>query len=154
MFNTFRHINSGNRLGLWESVLPPFDRKRQGKLTRVACTHCRSKKVYYLLTRPALQLKCTEERNGCRRCRLKKLDCIYPRPSSPKAPSKTKDQERTSHTDRHPLSAGSHVGAAYSREPTVTNELMIEEGFADGNHKPDQMGTLDVANHYLWNGEF
>ncbi|KAE8368551.1 hypothetical protein BDV27DRAFT_153931 [Aspergillus caelatus] len=139
MFRTFRHINSENRRDILESVLPPFDRKRQGKLTRVACIHCRSKK-----------LKCTGERNGCRRCRLKKLDCTYPRPSSSKSLSKTKDQERTSHTDRHPLAAGNHAGTAYIREPIVTNSVMME-GFADGNHKLDQMGTLDVANYFLWN---
>ncbi|KAB8224011.1 hypothetical protein BDV33DRAFT_18056 [Aspergillus novoparasiticus] len=139
MFNTFRHSNAENRHDIWESVLPPFDRKRQGRLTRVACIHCRLKK-----------LKCTGERNGCRRCRLKKLDCTYPRPSSPESLSKTKKQERISHTDRDPLAAGNHADATYAKEPTVMNGLMMEEAFPDGNHNNDQMGTLDVAN-YLWN---
>ncbi|KAK6823351.1 hypothetical protein RU639_006214 [Aspergillus parasiticus] len=138
MFNTFRHSNAENRRDIWESVLPPFDRKRQGRLTRVACIHCRLKK-----------LKCTGERNGCRRCRLKKLDCTYPRLSSPESLSKTKKQERTSHTGRDPLAAGNHADATYIKEPTVTNGL-TNEAFADCNHNIDQLGTLDVG-HYLWN---
>ncbi|KAI0008532.1 hypothetical protein F4779DRAFT_436445 [Xylariaceae sp. FL0662B] len=68
MFSTLRSENSGNGLYVLESNTgSPFDNKnRQNKTVRIACDRCRWKK-----------LKCTSEKDGCRRCSEKKWLCSY-----------------------------------------------------------------------------
>ncbi|KKY15989.1 putative geranylgeranyl pyrophosphate synthase [Diplodia seriata] len=44
MFSTLKNSTDAEGTYVLEPTRPPFDSKRQGKLARVACTHCRAKK--------------------------------------------------------------------------------------------------------------
>ncbi|KAL1637027.1 hypothetical protein SLS58_009466 [Diplodia intermedia] len=67
MFSTLKNSTDAEGTYVLEPTRPPFDSKRQGKLARVACTHCRAKK-----------LKCSGDSNGCTRCLSKNIECRYP----------------------------------------------------------------------------
>ncbi|KAI0097844.1 hypothetical protein GGR51DRAFT_457864 [Nemania sp. FL0031] len=81
MFCTLKHSLSDESY-TFETTTPPFSRKREGRLAKIACTNCRISK-----------LKCSGEPNGCQRCLSKKIDCRYPSP--PRGNSHKKSQSRS-----------------------------------------------------------
>ncbi|KAI0535657.1 hypothetical protein GGR58DRAFT_478302 [Xylaria digitata] len=68
MFSTLQYDSTSNGPFVVQSTLPPFERKRPAKLTRLACVNCRISK-----------LKCSGEHGGCQRCRAKEIECCYPK---------------------------------------------------------------------------
>ncbi|OJD36535.1 c6 finger domain-containing protein [Diplodia corticola] len=78
MFSTLKNSTDPEGAYVLEPTRPPFDSKRQGKLARVACTHCRAKK-----------LKCSGDSNGCARCLNKNIECRYPATGNPPPPERS-----------------------------------------------------------------
>ncbi|KAI1147173.1 hypothetical protein F4825DRAFT_160817 [Nemania diffusa] len=81
MFCTLKHSLSDESY-TFETTTPPFSRKREGRLAKIACTNCRISK-----------LKCSGETHGCQRCLSKKIDCRYPSP--PRGNSHKKSQSQS-----------------------------------------------------------
>lgn len=81
MFCTLKQNGLSDEAYTFETTTPPFSRKREGRLAKIACTNCRISK-----------LKCSGEPNGCQRCLAKKIDCRYPSP--PRGNSHKKLQAR------------------------------------------------------------
>lgn len=48
MFYTLKHTNIGDESYSFETTAPPFSKKREGRLAKVACTNCRISKVRFL----------------------------------------------------------------------------------------------------------
>jgi len=67
MFFTLKTNGQADEPYSFETTAPPFSKKREGKLAKVACIHCRMSK-----------LKCSGEPQSCQRCRSKQLECRYP----------------------------------------------------------------------------
>ncbi|KAI1195776.1 hypothetical protein F5X97DRAFT_230116 [Nemania serpens] len=82
MFCTLKHSLSDESY-TFETTTPPFSRKREGRLAKIACTNCRISK-----------LKCSGEPHGCQRCLAKKTDCRYPSPPRGNSHKKSQSQSR------------------------------------------------------------
>ncbi|KAI0401168.1 hypothetical protein F4802DRAFT_581473 [Xylaria palmicola] len=82
MFCTLKHNSLSDDGYTFETTTPPFSRKREGRLAKIACTNCRISK-----------LKCSSEPHGCQRCLAKKIDCRYPSP--PRGNNHKKSQSQT-----------------------------------------------------------
>ncbi|KAH8161086.1 hypothetical protein CIB48_g7154 [Xylaria polymorpha] len=89
MFCTLKHNSLSDESYTFETTTPPFSRKREGRLAKIACTNCRISK-----------LKCSGEPNGCQRCLAKKTDCRYPSP--PRGNSHKKSQSQSQARARAP----------------------------------------------------
>ncbi|KAI0906514.1 hypothetical protein F4824DRAFT_312795 [Ustulina deusta] len=83
MFCTLKHNGLSDEAYTFETTTPPFSRKREGRLAKIACTNCRISK-----------LKCSGEPHGCQRCLAKKIDCCYPSPPRGNSHKKTQSQSR------------------------------------------------------------
>ncbi|KAI2642336.1 hypothetical protein GGS21DRAFT_300789 [Xylaria nigripes] len=70
MFCTLKQNGLADQSYTFEATRPPFSKKREGRLAKIACTKCRISK-----------LKCSGEPDGCQRCLTKNIDCRYPSPS-------------------------------------------------------------------------
>ncbi|KAI8955950.1 hypothetical protein F4801DRAFT_183240 [Xylaria longipes] len=89
MFCTLKHNSLSDESYTFETTTPPFSRKREGRLAKIACTNCRISK-----------LKCSGEPGGCQRCLAKKTDCRYPNP--PRGNSHKKSQSQSQARARAP----------------------------------------------------
>ncbi|KAJ2985002.1 hypothetical protein NUW58_g5765 [Xylaria curta] len=83
MFCTLKHNSLSDESYTFETTTPPFSRKREGRLAKIACTNCRISK-----------LKCSGEQGGCQRCLTKKIDCRYPSPPRGNSHKKSRSQAR------------------------------------------------------------
>ncbi|TGJ87059.1 hypothetical protein E0Z10_g1662 [Xylaria hypoxylon] len=84
MFCTLKHNSLSDEAYTFETTTPPFSRKREGRLAKIACTNCRISK-----------LKCSSEPHGCQRCLSKKIDCRYPSPPRGNSHKKSQSQAQT-----------------------------------------------------------
>ncbi|KAI0485601.1 hypothetical protein F4859DRAFT_511797 [Xylaria cf. heliscus] len=84
MFCTLKHNSLSDESYTFETTTPPFSRKREGRLAKIACTNCRISK-----------LKCSGEPNGCQRCLSKKIDCRYPSPPRGNSHKKSQSQSQS-----------------------------------------------------------
>lgn len=50
MFNTLRRVDSSDGSYVIETTGAPFDKRDHTKFVRLACVHCRSKKVFLIKT--------------------------------------------------------------------------------------------------------
>ncbi|KAI8634288.1 hypothetical protein F5Y19DRAFT_207647 [Xylariaceae sp. FL1651] len=92
MFCTLKHTNLSDESYTFEATTPPFSRKREGRLAKIACTNCRISK-----------LKCSGEPHSCQRCLTKKIECRYPSP--PRGNSNRKPQTPPETPQTRPPSA-------------------------------------------------
>ncbi|KAI0203008.1 hypothetical protein F4808DRAFT_418781 [Astrocystis sublimbata] len=83
MFCTLKHNSLSDESYTFETTTPPFSRKREGRLAKIACTNCRTSK-----------LKCSGEPKGCQRCLAKKIDCRYPSPPRGNSHKKSQSQSK------------------------------------------------------------
>lgn len=93
MFNTLRQPSTGDPFYILEPAATPFNKKRHGRLARIACFNCR-----------ATKLKCTGNPSGCARCEAKHLKCKYPGRSSNTEASESKKQP--SEASKRPTTPG------------------------------------------------
>ncbi|KAI0549490.1 hypothetical protein F4679DRAFT_263607 [Xylaria curta] len=91
MFCTLKHNSLSDEAYTFETTTPPFSRKREGRLAKIACTNCRISK-----------LKCSGEPNGCQRCLAKKTDCRYPSPPRGNGHKKSQSQSQARARARAP----------------------------------------------------
>ncbi|KAI1352811.1 hypothetical protein F5Y01DRAFT_313473 [Xylaria sp. FL0043] len=84
MFCTLKHNSLSDEAYTFETTTPPFSRKREGRLAKIACTNCRISK-----------LKCSGEPQGCQRCLAKKIDCCYPSPPRGNSHKKSQSQAQS-----------------------------------------------------------
>ncbi|RYP33122.1 hypothetical protein DL767_004907 [Monosporascus sp. MG133] len=83
MFCTLKAANVVGEPYAFEATPPPFAKKREGKMSKVACTNCRISK-----------LRCSGDRGCCRRCSSKRFQCEYPSP--PRSNSQSQRQSTQS----------------------------------------------------------
>ncbi|KAH8799113.1 hypothetical protein F5884DRAFT_869748 [Xylogone sp. PMI_703] len=115
MFHTLRYTKSPEALCSFQSTSPPFSRKREGTLAKVACTNCRLSK-----------LKCSSDPNGCQRCLAKRLDCFYRAPVRGNSEKKvSSSHETTRETTPAAVTVEASTGDEFlvDQEPTYSSSL-------------------------------
>ncbi|KAI0392438.1 hypothetical protein F5Y17DRAFT_459859 [Xylariaceae sp. FL0594] len=99
MFCTLKQSGLSNESYTFETTTPPFSRKREGRLAKIACKSCRTSK-----------LKCSGEPDGCHRCLARKIECCYP--STPRGNGHKKN------TSSPKIEAATATPTAATRVPT------------------------------------
>ncbi|KAI3327858.1 hypothetical protein HD806DRAFT_337694 [Xylariaceae sp. AK1471] len=111
MFCTLKHNSLSDESYTFETTTPPFSRKREGRLAKIACTNCRISK-----------LKCSGEPHGCQRCLTKKIDCRYPSP-----PRGNHKKAKTSVST--PVPTPPETPPFQSRPPSAYVDAAADDGF-------------------------
>ncbi|KAI0194726.1 hypothetical protein EV127DRAFT_198750 [Xylaria flabelliformis] len=120
MFCTLKHNSLSDEAYTFETTTPPFSRKREGRLAKIACTNCRISK-----------LKCSGEPNGCQRCLAKKTECRYPSPPRGNGHKKSQSQSHARARPRAPAPTPPETPQfpSHSKPETAPVETTAEDEF-------------------------
>ncbi|RWA13057.1 hypothetical protein EKO27_g2046 [Xylaria grammica] len=138
MFCTLKHNSLSDEAYTFETTTPPFSRKREGRLAKIACTNCRISK-----------LKCSGEPHGCQRCLSKKIDCRYPSPprgnSHKKAQSQAQSQARARAPAPAPTPPETPQFPSQSRPSSAPVEASTDDDFITviSNQETAYSGAID-----------
>ncbi|KAI1359808.1 hypothetical protein F5Y08DRAFT_64740 [Xylaria arbuscula] len=144
MFCTLKHNSLSDEAYTFETTTPPFSRKREGRLAKIACTNCRISK-----------LKCSGEQHGCQRCLAKKIECCYPSPPRGNSHKKTQSQAQSQVRARAPAAASARTPAptppetpqfqSQSRPSSAPVDATIDDDFVTiiSNQETTYGSTMD-----------
>ncbi|KAI1295134.1 hypothetical protein F5Y03DRAFT_311009 [Xylaria venustula] len=134
MFCTLKHNSLSDEAYTFETTTPPFSRKREGRLAKIACTNCRISK-----------LKCSGEPNGCQRCLAKKIGCCYPSPPRGNGHKKTQSQARTRAPAPAPTPPETPQFQSQSRPSSAPVDTTTDDDFITviSNQETAYSGTID-----------
>ncbi|KAI0972979.1 hypothetical protein F4678DRAFT_34416 [Xylaria arbuscula] len=136
MFCTLKHNSLSDEAYTFETTTPPFSRKREGRLAKIACTNCRISK-----------LKCSGEPNGCQRCLAKKIDCCYPSPPRGNSHKKTQSQAQSQARARAPAPTPPETPQfqSQSRPSSAPADTTIDDDFITviSNQETAYSSTID-----------
>ncbi|KAI1426372.1 hypothetical protein F5Y12DRAFT_743070 [Xylaria sp. FL1777] len=136
MFCTLKQNSLSDEAYTFETTTPPFSRKREGRLAKIACTNCRTSK-----------LKCSGEPNGCQRCLTKKINCCYPSPPRGNSHKKTHSQAPLQARARAPAPTPPETPQfqSQSRPSSAPVDATIDDDFITviSNQDTPYSGTID-----------
>ncbi|KAI1179536.1 hypothetical protein F4777DRAFT_435075 [Nemania sp. FL0916] len=133
MFCTLKHSLSDESY-TFETTTPPFSRKREGRLAKIACTNCRISK-----------LKCSGESHGCQRCLSKKINCRYPSPPRGNSHKKSQSQSQAPVKAPAPTPPETPQFQSHSRPSSARVETKVDDDFMTviSNQETTHGTTLD-----------